>query len=71
MTLIPLCILAIWMGLYPKPILRTIEPAVNAIVHRIDPTYFNDSDIVPPPLPSMEGIIRGGAADADSVATEN
>ena len=71
MTLIPLCILAIWMGLYPKPILRTIEPAVNAIVHRVRPDYFNDSGIVPPPLPSMEGIGRGGAADADSVAAEN
>jgi NADH-quinone oxidoreductase subunit M len=71
MTLIPLCLLAIWMGLYPKPILRTIEPAVNAIVHRVNPDYFNDSDIVPPPLPSLEAIGLGGSADTESVAAEN
>jgi NADH-quinone oxidoreductase subunit M len=71
MTLIPLCLLAIWMGLYPKPILRTIEPAVNAIVHRVRPDYFNDTNIVPPELPSLEAIGLSGTADTESVAAEN
>jgi NADH-quinone oxidoreductase subunit M len=53
MTLIPLAILAVWMGLYPTPILKALEPPVNAIVARVDPDYFEGSDIVPPPLPSI------------------
>ncbi len=54
MTLVPLVLLALWMGLYPKPILETLEPPVNAIIERVQPGYFADSDIVAPALPSID-----------------
>jgi len=60
MTLVPLCIMAVWMGLYPKPFLEYMEQPVNAIVERVQPGYFAESEVTPPPLPSMEAI---GLAD--------
>ncbi|MEE2648705.1 MAG: NADH-quinone oxidoreductase subunit M [Acidobacteriota bacterium] len=52
MTLIPLVIMAIVMGLYPKPFLKMIEEPVNAIVARVRPGYFDGTGVTPPPLPS-------------------
>jgi len=52
-TLVPLAILAVWMGLAPNAVLKTIEPPVNAIIARVAPGYFDGSDITPPPLPSI------------------
>lgn len=52
-TLLPLAVLAVWMGLAPNAVLKTIEPPVNAIIERVHPGYFDGSDITPPPLPSI------------------
>jgi len=54
-TLLPLAVLAVWMGLAPNAVLKTIEPPVNAIIERVRPGYFEGSDITPPPLPSIPG----------------
>ena len=54
-TLVPLAVLAVWMGLAPNAVLKTIEPPVNAIIERVHPGYFEGSDITPPPLPSIPG----------------
>ena len=55
MTLIPLVIMAIVMGVYPKPFLEMIEEPVNAIVERVRPGYFDGSGGTPLPLPSTPG----------------
>ena len=55
MTLIPLVIMAIVMGIYPKPFLKMIEEPVNAIVERVRPGYFDGSGVTPLPLPSTPG----------------
>ncbi len=55
MTLIPLVIMAIVMGVYPKPFLEMIEEPVNAIVERVRPGYFDGSGVTPLPLPSTPG----------------
>ena len=55
MTLIPLVIIAIVMGVYPKPFLEMIEEPVNAIVERVRPGYFDGSGVTPLPLPSTPG----------------
>ena len=52
MTLIPLVIMAIVMGVYPKPFLEMIEQPVNAIIARVRPDYFDGTGVIPPPLPS-------------------
>ena len=38
-TFVPLIILAVWIGIYPKPFLERIAPTVNAVVARINPAY--------------------------------
>ncbi len=32
MVLVPLCILMFWIGIYPKPFLKTIEPSIKNII---------------------------------------
>lgn len=41
----PLVILALWIGVYPKPFLNFIERPVNAVVRQVRPTY---------PIPGMQ-----------------
>jgi len=38
-TFAPLLILAVWMGLYPKPFLDRINTSVQHIVARVNPDY--------------------------------
>ena len=38
-TFVPLIILAVWIGLYPKPFIERIAPTVNAVVARVNPAY--------------------------------
>jgi len=40
-TLIPLIVMCFWIGLYPKPFFRIMEPAVNRIVESVNPGYLN------------------------------
>ena len=36
---VPLIVLAVWIGIYPKPFLDRIAPTVNAVVARVNPAY--------------------------------
>jgi NADH-quinone oxidoreductase subunit M len=38
-TYAPLLILAVWIGLYPKPFLDRIKTSVDRVVARVDPQY--------------------------------
>ena len=40
-TLIPLIVLCFWIGLYPKPFFRILEPSLNRVVQAVDPDYLN------------------------------
>jgi NADH-quinone oxidoreductase subunit M len=40
-TLIPLIILCFWIGLYPKPFFRILEPSIKRVVQVVDPDYLN------------------------------
>jgi len=40
-TLIPLIVMCFWIGLYPKPFFRIMEPSVKRIVEVVDPGYLN------------------------------
>ena len=48
-TLVPLVILAFWIGLYPKPYFRILEKPVAQIVERVRPGYYAQRGI-PSPL---------------------
>jgi len=38
-TFVPLIILAVWIGIYPSPFLRILEPTVNNVIARLNPAY--------------------------------
>ncbi|MDO8836355.1 MAG: NADH-quinone oxidoreductase subunit M [Vicinamibacterales bacterium] len=38
-TFVPLIILALWIGIYPSPFLRFLEPTVNNVMARVNPAY--------------------------------
>src|SRR5712671_368910 len=38
-TFAPLIVLALWIGLYPKPFLRRLETSVQQIIMRVNPQY--------------------------------
>lgn len=47
----PLIILAIWIGLYPTPLLRRMEPSINFVLERVRPAIVRVSkESVPKPL---------------------
>lgn len=39
-TLVPLIIMAFWIGLYPAPFFRALDKPVNKIVNKVRPNYF-------------------------------
>ncbi|MFN8009592.1 MAG: NADH-quinone oxidoreductase subunit M [Terriglobia bacterium] len=40
-TLLPLVLMAFWIGIYPKPFFRLIEKPVNQIVAKVQPGFFS------------------------------
>jgi len=47
-TLIPLIIMCFWIGLYPKPFFRIMEPSIERIVRVVDPDYLQAPRMQPP-----------------------
>ena len=43
--MVPLMILSLWIGVYPKPFLGYLEKPVNAVVKQVKPDY---------PIPGMQ-----------------
>jgi NADH-quinone oxidoreductase subunit M len=39
-TLVPLVLLAFWIGIYPKPLFRVLEQPVRQIVLKVNPGYY-------------------------------
>jgi NADH-quinone oxidoreductase subunit M len=39
-TLVPLVILAFWIGIYPKPFFAVIEKPVQRIVEQVNPNFY-------------------------------
>jgi NADH-quinone oxidoreductase subunit M len=51
--MIPLVIMSLWIGVYPKPFLQYIEKPVNAVVRQVRPNY---------PIPGMPPVVTQQAA---------
>jgi NADH-quinone oxidoreductase subunit M len=57
--LVPLVLAALWIGLYPQPVLKYLEEPATSIVQRVNPEYFHlqvrppvvPADITPPAQP--------------------
>src|ERR1700735_4352706 len=41
-TLIPLVILAFWIGIYPAPLFKVVEQPVRRLVETVHPGYYAD-----------------------------
>src|SRR5687768_11328878 len=50
--MIPLVIMSLWIGVYPKPFLEFIQRPVNAVVRHVRPTY---------PMPGMPAPVQQAA----------
>src|SRR5207253_9369899 len=46
LTFVPLIIMALWIGLYPKPFFQILEQPVNQIVQTVRPGYPGTSPAV-------------------------
>jgi NADH-quinone oxidoreductase subunit M len=54
-TLVPLVVLAFWLGIYPSPIFRVLDTPVQRIVKVVNPGYYPPPPAVsaaaaPPPM---------------------
>ncbi len=58
-TLVPLVILAFWIGIYPKPFFALIEKSVQKIVEQVNPNFYQAEHAK---LPSPE--LHAAAAEA-------
>src|SRR5262245_23981633 len=47
--MVPLMILSLWIGVYPKPFLEYIQHPVNAVVKQVRPDYQIPGQAAPPP----------------------
>jgi len=45
--MVPLMILALWIGVYPKPFLEYIQQPVNAVVKQVRPDYVIPGTVAP------------------------
>jgi NADH-quinone oxidoreductase subunit M len=64
-TLVPLVILAFWIGIYPKPLFTILEQPVRQIVEQVNPGYYTADREPPPMLPSVvAGAMAEGGASA-------
>ena len=61
-TLIPLVILAFWIGIYPKPLFRVLDRPVREIVQQVNPNYYGQ-----PAAPSATNSAPNPAADAPTI----
>jgi len=41
-TLIPLVVLAFWVGIYPSPLFKVVEQPVHRLVECVHPGYYAD-----------------------------
>jgi len=50
-TLLPLVVLMVWIGIAPKVFFDIIEEPVNYVVRKVDPQYFNRQPVSYPTVP--------------------
>ena len=50
--LVPLIVLAFWIGIYPKPFFSIIEKPVQRIVEQVNPGFYQQARAKLPPAPT-------------------
>ncbi len=69
-TFVPLIVLAVWIGIYPKPFLDRLNTSVNRVVARVSPQYMNAiaADCTTPAAAGATAANVATAADPQLVA---
>jgi len=57
-TLVPLVLLAFWIGVYPKPLFRVLDQPVKEIVERVNPGYYGAERGTLPRAPAVAQVAR-------------
>jgi NADH-quinone oxidoreductase subunit M len=55
-TLVPLVLLAFWIGIYPKPLFRVLDQPVKQIVQVVNPDYYKAEQAARPRLPVVAPV---------------
>ena len=63
-TIIPLIVIAFWIGLYPKPFFERMAPTVDHILHRIEVATGHPEK--PADVPAVTGSAAAAAAAVDA-----
>jgi NADH-quinone oxidoreductase subunit M len=66
MTLLPLTILAFWIGLYPAPFFKILDEPVQRLVQQVDKTYTYPQPVAQadPTAPGAGKLLAGALAPA-------
>jgi len=64
-TLVPLVLLALWIGVYPKPIFKCLEKPVEQIVQTVNPDYYRAERAA---VPQSIGVLSTRAMPAAGLA---
>ncbi len=79
-TLIPLVLLAFWIGIYPKPLFTVLDAPVQQIVEQVNPGYYNSATAQrwneKPPVAAaivtpVATAMPGNASGASNLAARN
>jgi len=63
-TLVPLVLLALWIGVYPKPLFRYLDVPVRQIVERVNPSYYPTAERATAPREAVPAGAPGAAPAA-------
>ena len=70
-TFVPLLIMAVWIGLYPKPFIDLLDTSVARVVARVSPQYLEGAAltaVAKPAAPSAASPVATAATAADAAA---
>jgi NADH-quinone oxidoreductase subunit M len=67
-TFVPLIIMALWIGLYPKPFIDFLDTSVMNVVARVSPQYLERTAATKPDCPENVAINKFTTAPCDPAA---
>jgi NADH-quinone oxidoreductase subunit M len=67
-TLIPLVILAFWIGIYPKPLFRVLDQSVRQVVERVNPGYYQAQQAAQLPVEAPRPVSPAAGQTSSSQA---
>jgi hypothetical protein len=67
-TLIPLVVLAFWIGIYPAPLFKVVEQPVHRLVECVHPGYYADAHTPGEKAAAESGATAAPAAGSSTTA---